>query len=100
LIITAADFVDRGDAPASYGDPRHVVVPSIYLGAGLPDTEAVTQHSANADADDLAGDDDEDSIASWPILAAGQTVSLTVQTRETLSIQADLGFPVSEGITN
>ena len=100
LVIAAADFVDRGDAPASYGDPRHVVVPSIYLGAGLPDTETVTQHTQNADGDDLAGSDDEDAIASWPVLVAGSTVSVTVQTRETLSIQADLGIAVSEGITN
>lgn len=100
LVIAAADFVDRGDAPESYGDPRHVVVPSIYLGAGLPDTETVTQHTNGADGDDLAGDDDEDSIASWPILYSGTTVSVTVQTRETLSIQADLGIPVSAGITN
>lgn len=100
LVIAAADLVDRGDAPASYGDPRHVVVPEIYLGAALPDTETTTQHSAGADADDLTGIDDEDGIASFPVLAAGTTVPLTVQTHETLSVQLDLGLPVLEGITN
>ncbi|WP_244515387.1 DUF11 domain-containing protein [Pacificibacter marinus] len=100
LLIAAADLVDRGDAPASYGDPRHAVVPSIYLGAGLPDTEVTPQNSPLADADDLAGDDDEDSIAGFPLLVAGSTVPLTVQTNETLSIQLALGIPVSEGITN
>lgn len=99
LVIAAADFVDRGDAPASYGDPRHVVVPSIYLGAGLPDTEPTTQHSARADADDLLGIDDEDSVASWPFLVAGTTVSLTVQTHETLSDLPVLPVGVTEGVT-
>lgn len=100
LVIAAADFVDRGDAPASYGDPRNIIVNEIYLGAALPDSETVPQHSVEADADDFAGADDEDSIVSFPILEAGTTVSLTVQTHETLSAQLALGIPVTEGITN
>ncbi|MFT6527188.1 MAG: putative repeat protein (TIGR01451 family) [Celeribacter sp.] len=101
LLIVAADLVDRGDAPASYGDPRHAVVPSIFLGAELPDTEVAPQHSPFADADDLAGIDDEDSVAGFPVLVAGSSVPLTVQTHETLSAQFDLGIPVlSPGITN
>jgi len=101
LLIAAADLVDRGDAPESYGDPRHIVVPSIYLGSGLPDTEVETQHSEDADADDLNGLDDEDSIAVFPILEAGTTVSLTVQTHETLSNLYDIGVPVlTPGVTN
>ncbi|RPE70918.1 putative repeat protein (TIGR01451 family) [Pacificibacter maritimus] len=101
LVIAETDLVDRGDAPASYGDPRHIVVPSIYLGAGLPDTEVLTQHSSGADADDLSGLDDEDSIAVFPVLEAGTTVSLTVQTHETLSNLYDAGLPVlSPGVTN
>ena len=100
LVIAAADLVDRGDAPASYGDPRHIVVPEIYLGAGLPDTEVVPQNTATADGDDLTGVDDEDSIAVLPTFTAGDTVQITVQTHETLSLQLDLGLPVSEGITN
>jgi uncharacterized repeat protein (TIGR01451 family) len=100
LIIAAADLVDRGDAPASYGDPRHVVVPGIYLGGGLPDTETTPQNSATADADDLAGIDDEDGVAAFPTLVAGTTVPLSVQTHETLSLQLELGLPVLSGITN
>ncbi|MDO6587797.1 GEVED domain-containing protein [Salipiger sp. 1_MG-2023] len=101
LVIAAADLVDRGDAPESYGDPRHIVVPLIYLGAGLPDTEPSTSHSDDAQGDDLSGNDDEDSIAVFPVLEAGTTVSLTVQTHETLSIPYDLGLPVLiPGITN
>lgn len=100
LVIAAADLVDRGDAPASYGDPRHMVVPDIYLGSGVPDTETSPQNSLEADSDDLADRDDEDSIALWPVLEAGTTVSLNVQTHETLSLQLALGIPVLEGITN
>ncbi|WP_106744545.1 GEVED domain-containing protein [Yoonia maritima] len=100
LVIAAADFVDRGDAPASYGDPRNIVVNDIYLGAGIPDTEITPQHSAEADADDFAGADDEDSVAVFPVFEAGTTVSLTVQTHETLSLQLALGIPVTEGVTN
>ncbi|EAQ02240.1 hypothetical protein OB2597_19196 [Pseudooceanicola batsensis HTCC2597] len=100
LVIAAADFVDRGDAPASYGDPRHAIVPDIYLGAGPPDSEIAPQNSDRADADDLAGSDDEDSVAVMPVMEAGTLQQITVQTRETLGIQYDLGIPVSEGITN
>ena|GEM_PF-453370 len=100
LAIAAADLVDRGDAPASYGDPRHIVVPEIYLGAGLPDTETTTQHTVGADGDDLSGIDDEDAVAVFPELVGGSTVQLTVVTHETLSLQLDLGLPVTEGITN
>lgn len=100
FIIAAADLVDRGDAPASYGDPRHIVVPLIYLGAAEPDTETATRFSADADGDDLSGIDDEDAT-SFPPLVAGNTVPLTVQTHETLSTQFDLGLPVLlPGITN
>lgn len=100
LAIAEADLVDRGDAPASYGDPRHIVVSSIYLGGGLPDTEVDPQHSLLADADDLSGINDEDSVANFPTLVAGATLPLTVQTHETLSLQLALGIPVLSGVTN
>ena len=100
LIIAAADLVDRGDAPASYGEPRHIIVPDIYLGGGLPDSETESMFSANADGDDLDGIDDEDSVAEFPVLEAGTIVPLTIQTHETLSVQLALGLPVTEGITN
>ena len=100
FIIAAADLVDRGDAPGSYGDPRHVVVPLIYLGGAEPDTETSTKFSAGADGDDIDGIDDEDAT-TFPQLVAGTTVQLTVRTHETLSTQFDLGLPVLvPGITN
>ncbi|WP_297778123.1 DUF11 domain-containing protein [uncultured Roseovarius sp.] len=100
FVIAAADLVDRGDAPASYGDPRHIVVPTIYLGATLPDTETTPQYSADAQGDDIDGIDDEDAT-TFPTLVAGTTMPLTVLTHETLSLQYDLGLPVLvPGITN
>ncbi|WP_222435290.1 GEVED domain-containing protein [Puniceibacterium confluentis] len=102
LVIAAADLVDRGDAPASYGDPRHAVVASIYLGAGLPDSDIITIHSANADGDDLSASDDEDAVAAFPPFTAGSTSSLTVTTHETLSDTNALLAPAlrQPGITN
>lgn len=100
LVIAAADLVDRGDAPASYGEPRHIIASDIYLGGGVPDSETETMYSASADGDDLDGIDDEDSIAVFPVLEAGTIVPLTIQTHETLSVQLALGIPVTEGITN
>lgn len=102
LVIAAADLVDRGDAPASYGDPRHAVVSSIYLGAGLPDSDVLTIHSANADGDDLSDFDDEDGVAAFPPFTAGSTSSLTVATHETVSDANALLAPAlrQPGITN
>ncbi|WP_239450490.1 GEVED domain-containing protein [Loktanella sp. S4079] len=100
LVIAAADLVDRGDAPASYGDPRHIIVDDIFLGAGIPDSETDPQNSVDADADDFAGADDEDSVAVFPVFEVGTTVSVTVQTHETLSLQYALGIPVTSGVTN
>ena len=102
LTIAAADLVDRGDAPASYGAPRHVIVPSIYLGAAEPDSDILPIYSAGADADDLTDNNDEDGVAAFPIFEAGSTVSLTVVTHETMSDANMLLTPLlrSPGITN
>lgn len=56
--------VDYGDAPASYGDTSHTVTasPSLYLGSSAPDIDASSTPSANADADDTTGSDDEDAL--------------------------------------
>src|SRR5690606_29803721 len=72
---------DHGDAPASYGDAAHLVVPSttLYLGACV-DTEAASQPGVDADLDDAnAGTsrvgvcaDDEDGITFASPLAACQ----------------------------
>ena len=102
LVIVAAELVDRGDAPASYGDPGHVLVPQIFLGASLPDSDVVTNYSSDAQGDDATDFDDEDGVASFPILNAGTNSSLTVTTRETLGAANDaIGVPAARtpGIT-
>ena len=97
IAIARSDFVDRGDAPASFGDPRHTVMPDFYLGLGLPDTDQQTRHSAGADGDDLEGIDDEDALEGEPVFAAGTTVPVTVRLREPLAASRDLGLPLTQG---
>ena len=80
LVISGADY---GDAPASYGDASHDYLPSqdFYLGTTSPDGESTTQYSADADGDDMdGGGDDEDAIASFPLLRTSDsgTYSLSV----------------------
>ncbi|MCZ4367124.1 DUF11 domain-containing protein [Sulfitobacter dubius] len=83
--IAAAPLVDRGDAPASYGDPLHIIaetgIAGTYLGALPPDPEAASQASADALGDDLDGNDDEDGV-TLPQLFAGGTTEITVFVNE------------------
>ncbi len=83
--IAAAPLVDRGDAPASYGDPLHIIadvaVAGTYLGAIPPDPEAAPQTSLDASGDDLDGNDDEDGV-TMPQLYAGGTAEITVVVNE------------------
>ncbi len=85
IVISAAPLVDRGDAPASYGDPVHIIadvaVAGTYLGAEPPDPEATTQFSADASGDDLDGFDDEDGVI-LPTFYAGGTAEVTVTVNE------------------
>src|SRR5690606_11746426 len=79
---------DHGDAPASYGDAAHLVVPSttLYLGACV-DTEAASQPGVDADLDDAnAGTsrvgvcaDDEDGITFASPLAACQPALVEIR---------------------
>ncbi|GGA05689.1 DUF11 domain-containing protein [Neptunicoccus cionae] len=91
VTIAAAPIVDRGDAPASYGDPQHIIadagVAGTYLGAISPDPEAVSQASADATGDDLDGNDDEDGVA-MPQLYVGATGEISVTVNE---VTAGLG---------
>ena len=54
--------VDRGDAPASFGEATHLIS-SLYLGRSV-DADDAPQPSANADADDLDSDGDDDDGVS------------------------------------
>ncbi len=89
--IAAAPLVDRGDAPASYGDPQHVIadagVAGTYLGPIAPDPEAAPQHSSDATGDDADGSDDEDGVV-LPTLYIGASAEITVLVNE---VTAGLG---------
>ncbi|MDD2869704.1 GEVED domain-containing protein [Neomegalonema sp.] len=65
-------FFDYGDAPASYGSPRHALIPGgPWLGSATTDSESAAHHSADALGDDQNGNDDEDGIA-FGLLEAGR----------------------------
>lgn len=102
FVIVAPDLPDRGDAPASYGDPTHYRVDAIYLGATPPDSDPVPIHSATADADDLSGVDDDDDIVFAGPIVAGQSVRVTIETHETLGLLLDQPLPPLGlvGVTN
>lgn len=54
-------FNDFGDAPASYGTPKHNLANGIYMGNEI-DHDIYTFDTTNADGDDIDGVDDEDGV--------------------------------------
>lgn len=66
--------LDFGDAPSSYGDAFHPVppTPSVYLGTSIDGDDGIN-YSANADADDTTGTDDENGVASFSTLTTTAT---------------------------
>ncbi|HHH19593.1 MAG TPA: hypothetical protein ENK86_03655, partial [Campylobacterales bacterium] len=54
-------FNDYGDAPASYGAPRHNIANGLYLGSEV-DHDVDAYHSDDALGDDSNGIDDEDGV--------------------------------------
>lgn len=59
---------DTGDAPASYGQASHAVVPGTpWLGNEEPDDNQPVADNA-AQGDDLGGIDDEDGVFAFPVL--------------------------------
>ncbi len=68
---------DFGDIALTYGAASHLITSGYYIGATAPDGEASTQVSVNADGDDIAGADDEDTI-DFSSLIAGMPGSLNV----------------------
>lgn len=79
--FTSGFSLDFGDAPASYGAAMHRVPAqgsaTTFLGALPPDNEAGTLDSStgaiNGLGDDLAGQDDEDAVASLNSLNTSDT---------------------------
>ncbi|WGZ93323.1 MAG: SdrD B-like domain-containing protein [Candidatus Thiothrix putei] len=89
---------DYGDAPASYGNPSHVITPNLMIGNHV-DTESGALHSVNADGDDNNGStDDEDGLHNPAIIPTtqGQTYTLTTyvknETGSTAYLRAYLDF--------
>ncbi len=77
------DFGDAEDPAfptleASVG-ARHAIVPRFFLGATI-DAEADGQPTANADGDDLDGNNDDDGVAAGTLLIPGipTTIEVTV----------------------
>lgn len=71
--------IDRGDAPAIYGDAPHAIPPNAthFLGVAI-DADPV-QHSPDASADDaVPPGDDEDGITSGLNVIAGTITTLRV----------------------
>ncbi len=66
--------LDFGDAPIGYGDAYHPVPPSpaVFLGASVEGDDG-PNYTASADGDDITGVDDEDGIASFPVLLTNAT---------------------------
>lgn len=97
IVLKTPPDADRGDAPASYGDPQHVVegATTLYLGTVPPDVDVLAQSSVTADGDDLDGGDDEDGV-TLPTLYAGGLAEITVQVVEpapgTAALQAFIDF--------
>jgi hypothetical protein len=81
---TYTEIRDYGDAPESYGAAYHIIDFNRYLGE-LIDGEDANQPSANADADDLNGLDDEDGVMFPDEMHRGETVDISVTV-------ADMGY--------
>ncbi|MCC6752668.1 MAG: hypothetical protein IT266_01650, partial [Saprospiraceae bacterium] len=75
--IVESDF---SDAPLWLGKPLHTILcDDLRLGSKL-DSESSSQHTKDADGDDILGMDDEDCVSNPPSLTAGanQNVSVTI----------------------
>ncbi|MGR3570242.1 DUF7507 domain-containing protein [Brevirhabdus sp.] len=99
IVIKTPPDADRGDAPVSYGDPRHVVEapgPStVYMGSAPPDVDLLPQPDNAAASDDLTGIDDEEGVTLPPLYAGGFadiTVSVTEPAAATAFLQAFVDF--------
>ncbi len=62
--LNGAESPDYGDAPLSYGEPRHAIEasPTTYMGLLPAESDPMHQGSANADGDDTDGTDEEDGV--------------------------------------
>ncbi len=73
LTLSSGPFYDFGDAPSSYGNPRHTIVNNLFLGTNRPDSETGSHYSYNASGDGVDEDGapkryNNPSITLFPIL--------------------------------
>ncbi|MBL7777910.1 MAG: tandem-95 repeat protein, partial [Chitinophagales bacterium] len=70
---------DYGDAPASYGNPNHVIVGGLKLGTANTDPEDFPNPTQRANGDDLNGStpDDEDGIPGTQVMVQDTSTSYT-----------------------
>jgi len=93
ITIITPPPADRGDAPATYGDPQHIVegTSENYLGVIPPDTDLLSQAGATATGDDLDGNDDEDGVV-LPTLYLGGLAEITVDVTDSGSLAPGTSF--------
>ncbi|HMN30591.1 MAG TPA: GEVED domain-containing protein, partial [Caldilineaceae bacterium] len=74
--VAAAQTLDFGDAPASYGTPSHEAH-GPWLGLLAPDDDPAATFTASADGDDNSASDDEDAFAGiiTQTLSASPTIA-------------------------
>ncbi len=104
--VTAAVTADFGDAPdtgtgtgvtnyrtmLSDDGPRHALVSGLSLGTAATDADSGALQNAAANADDTTGTDDEDGVASFPIVptTVSQPVSVPVSVTNSTGSAASL----------
>lgn len=78
---------DFGDAPASYGSASADIDAGVSLGASV-DGEPGDLFSADADGDDMAGNDDEDGVTFEAVMAGCNGEPGTTQSLEIVALQS------------
>ncbi|MBK6929475.1 MAG: carboxypeptidase regulatory-like domain-containing protein [Saprospirales bacterium] len=102
--VVAIDYGDLpdGNTPGSYptdqsngaGEgigPCHIINPNLKMGNGV-DAEDTGLPNANAEGDDMAGTDDDDAIAAFPVFLAGQSATIAVNVMNTVGAATLYGF--------
>ena len=86
--------VDYGDAPITYGDASHGILPTLFLGSTLPDSDAGARGSDSL-ADDNNNNDDEDGVLSFPSTSTADgvyTVNVDVTTNSSATLCGWIDF--------
>lgn len=104
--VTSCSGVDFGDAPQTFGTinaPAHNVETAypqgtaqlLKMGANNTDTETTGVASESADADDLSGVDDEDSVLAFPTINSNTVSSYTINVSNVTNNSGSTAYIVS-----